>query len=151
MRPRSSSARTISTAAPPPSPASPASRSTATASVRSEEHTFELQSLTNPVCRLLLEKKKNGTRLNALTERRIGGCRHDPLGRAVPVVTSILPIPEPVDLGQYRFRSLFFLMIRRPPRSTLFPYTTLFRSDFLYLTVGTGIGGGAMTNGAVVH
>src|SRR6266536_4817393 len=25
-------------------------------------------------------------------------------------------------------RSSFFLMIRRPPRSTLFPYTTLFRS-----------------------
>src|SRR3972149_7174601 len=25
--------------------------------------------------------------------------------------------------------SLFFLMIRRPPRSTLFPYTTLFRSE----------------------
>src|SRR5712664_2337594 len=25
-------------------------------------------------------------------------------------------------------RRLFFLMIRRPPRSTLFPYTTLFRS-----------------------
>src|SRR3712207_8075804 len=25
--------------------------------------------------------------------------------------------------------SMFFLMIRRPPRSTLFPYTTLFRSD----------------------
>src|SRR5690348_17376012 len=31
-----------------------------------------------------------------------------------------------------RFLSLsfFFLMIRRPPRSTLFPYTTLFRSTF---------------------
>src|SRR3712207_7023894 len=29
----------------------------------------------------------------------------------------------------------FFLMIRRPPRSTLFPYTTLFRS------VGRGGGG----------
>src|SRR5215212_10329138 len=27
-----------------------------------------------------------------------------------------------------RFLSFFFLMIRRPPRSTLFPYTTLFRS-----------------------
>src|SRR5690242_21090506 len=27
-----------------------------------------------------------------------------------------------------RFFSFFFLMIRRPPRSTLFPYTTLFRS-----------------------
>src|SRR3712207_6949400 len=25
-------------------------------------------------------------------------------------------------------RYVFFLMIRRPPRSTLFPYTTLFRS-----------------------
>src|SRR6266487_5622505 len=27
------------------------------------------------------------------------------------------------------FFFLFFLMIRRPPRSTLFPYTTLFRSE----------------------
>src|SRR3712207_7792035 len=27
-----------------------------------------------------------------------------------------------------RFSLFFFLMIRRPPRSTLFPYTTLFRS-----------------------
>src|SRR3712207_7684593 len=27
-----------------------------------------------------------------------------------------------------RVRPFFFLMIRRPPRSTLFPYTTLFRS-----------------------
>src|SRR3712207_8087857 len=26
--------------------------------------------------------------------------------------------------------AFFFLMIRRPPRSTLFPYTTLFRSQF---------------------
>src|SRR5437016_8472914 len=33
---------------------------------RSEEHTSELQSLTNLVCRLLLEKKKN---------RKIFGCR----------------------------------------------------------------------------
>src|SRR6266498_5895043 len=30
----------------------------------------------------------------------------------------------PLWLGNY----FFFLMIRRPPRSTLFPYTTLFRS-----------------------
>src|SRR5689334_24791572 len=28
--------------------------------------------------------------------------------------------------------SIFFLMIRRPPRSTLFPYTTLFRSASLH-------------------
>src|SRR5436189_598497 len=32
-----------------------------------------------------------------------------------------------VSIVVIRF-SLFFLMIRRPPRSTLFPYTTLFRS-----------------------
>src|SRR3712207_8497158 len=29
----------------------------------------------------------------------------------------------------YRGYMFLFLMIRRPPRSTLFPYTTLFRSD----------------------
>src|SRR5947209_9749551 len=28
----------------------------------------------------------------------------------------------------FSFLLFFFLMIRRPPRSTLFPYTTLFRS-----------------------
>src|SRR3989475_9185783 len=30
--------------------------------------------------------------------------------------------------------SFFFLMIRRPPRSTLFPYTTLFRSRLRVLS-----------------
>src|SRR5947208_15752163 len=29
----------------------------------------------------------------------------------------------------HRLYFFFFLMIRRPPRSTLFPYTTLFRSS----------------------
>ena len=33
----------------------------------------------------------------------------------------------------------FFLVIRRPPRSTLFPYTTLFRSDLKnIITLGLG-------------
>src|SRR2546430_5684562 len=31
-------------------------------------------------------------------------------------------------MGSRNSRIFFFLMIRRPPRSTLFPYTTLFRS-----------------------
>src|SRR4051812_49742304 len=31
-------------------------------------------------------------------------------------------------VSSYTTFSFFFLMIRRPPRSTLFPYTTLFRS-----------------------
>src|SRR5580693_9893468 len=35
-------------------------------------------------------------------------------------------IDEPSTLFVFLF--FFFLMIRRPPRSTLFPYTTLFRS-----------------------
>src|SRR2546428_2710932 len=35
------------------------------------------------------------------------------------------------------FLFFFFLMIRRPPRSTLFPYTTLFRSNHV-ISAGTG-------------
>src|SRR2546426_2210931 len=37
------------------------------------------------------------------------------------------------DEGDRKVGVLFFLMIRRPPRSTLFPYTTLFRS---YMSIG---------------
>src|SRR5260370_22667491 len=32
-------------------------------------------------------------------------------------------------VSHHQFIAFFFLMIRRPPRSTLFPYTTLFRSQ----------------------
>src|SRR5437667_9849796 len=42
-------------------------------------------------------------------------------------------------LFSFSFSFFFFLMIRRPPRSTLFPYTTLFRSDFLAARAGTGL------------
>src|SRR3712207_8708938 len=46
-------------------------------------------------------------------------------------------------------------MIRRPPRSTLFPYTTLFRSDGLFVENGAAVGvqeknqngGGAIVTG----
>src|SRR2546430_2791169 len=34
----------------------------------------------------------------------------------------------------------FFLMIRRPPRSTLFPYTTLFRSQLAGADAGAHLG-----------
>src|SRR5256885_12285183 len=44
------------------------------------------------------------------------------------------------------FSIFFFLMIRRPPRSTLFPYTTLFRSievivahDFEFRSISAGL------------
>src|SRR5437868_1053583 len=39
------------------------------------------------------------------------------------LVLSTAPTPAPPGL------TIFFLMIRPPPRSTLFPYTTLFRSE----------------------
>src|SRR3989441_10742098 len=39
----------------------------------------------------------------------------------------------------------FFLMIRRPPRSTLFPYTTLFRSPRLQDAVNLPDGGAGLT------
>src|SRR5439155_21013453 len=38
-----------------------------------------------------------------------------------------LILKSPTSCQLYHF---FFLLIRRPPRSTLFPYTTLFRSSF---------------------
>src|SRR5262245_64621811 len=48
----------------------------------------------------------------------------------------------------YSLVSFFFsLMIRRPPRSTLFPYTTLFRSplrEIAYDVVGDLVGNGRM-------
>src|SRR6266436_7364902 len=39
-----------------------------------------------------------------------------------------------------KFISFFFLMIRRPPRSTLFPYTTLFRSGARHASAPAGRG-----------
>src|SRR6266446_9738790 len=39
------------------------------------------------------------------------------------------------DVQIILFLFFFFLMIRRPPRSTLFPYTTLFRSPVCTTTV----------------
>src|SRR6266566_3693651 len=98
---------------------------------RSEEHTSELQSPCNLVCRLLLEKKKpmDSPRRkvrcapNLLASARIA-CFCDQLFEqdAADALLSNSCLNAESDL---RF---FFLMIRRPPRSTLFPYTTLFRS-----------------------
>src|SRR6266487_1648503 len=85
-------------------------------SPRSEEHTSELQSPVHLVCRLLLEKKKI-LKNNFFSEK-----------------AGISKSESPYYLGGFgfcgpikKFFTFFFLMIRRPPRSTLFPYTTLFR------------------------
>src|SRR6185369_3721587 len=83
---------------------------------RSEEHTSELQSHLNLVCRLLLEKKKK--RNLDRGQRQV----HAHAARSPWSASSFAH-------HQRRQVALlfFFLMIRRPPRSTLFPYTTLFR------------------------
>src|SRR5437868_10179737 len=49
-------------------------------------------------------------------------------------------------LGRIGFLYFFFLMIRRPPRSTLFPYTTLFRS-----LPEEAVGDAARVVGGVLH
>src|SRR5476651_2358815 len=79
---------------------------------RSEEHTSELQSRQYLVCRLLLEKKKIKKGYAAEREKQT----KKEMGAESGIVNAS---------GVLFF---FFLMIRRPPRSTLFPYTTLFRS-----------------------
>src|SRR6516165_4572108 len=90
-------------------------------SKRSEEHTSELQSQSNLVCRLLLEKKKKRQRAARLRPKENHSARL--LAHEVIVTYPFHPL-----VGQpFIFAVLFFLMIRRPPRSTLFPYTTLFR------------------------
>src|SRR5690349_17240921 len=154
---------------------------------RSEEHTSELQSRRDLVCRLLLEKK-NAAAPAAYPSRDPQCCppgvvvgdapisneltsSEERSSSPVPVNTRSQPsrtnsrsanaairsssrstisthVPSPMarnsSVSRSRWTSerpeagssssssyvLFFLMIPRPPRSTLFPYTTLFRSRF---------------------
>src|ERR1017187_4625240 len=98
---------------------------------RSEEHTSELQSPMYLVCRLLLEKKKHNAGPPTNT-------RDEPQCHLTSPLSLMGPSRLPLGLSTTNFRArralvhphlfFFFLMIRRPPRSTLFPYTTLFRS-----------------------
>src|SRR2546421_10362967 len=46
----------------------------------------------------------------------------------IPVTTRYIKSVNVYSRVNIKLMSFFFLMIRRPPRSTLFPYTTLFRS-----------------------
>src|SRR6267142_2705120 len=87
---------------------------------RSEEHTSELQSHVNIVCRLLLEKKNSWMMpIPTRSSTRLTAAEYLSLIRA-GWATSCASTSLPACI-------FFFLMIRRPPRSTLFPYTTLFR------------------------
>src|SRR3954464_7034568 len=89
-----------------------------TCALRSEEHTSELQSHDNLVCRLLLEKKIEANDVDVDDQN---DHPHD-----VKADSEAAAGVADMDHAAFVF---FFLMIRRPPRSTLFPYTTLFRSN----------------------
>src|ERR1039458_3382815 len=105
--------------------------------MRSEEHTSELQSLRHLVCRLLLENNRSRSEehTSELQSLRNLVCRLllEKIAPTRPwwssLLTSLTPVrPNAGITCNFNMFSLFFLMIRRPPRSTLFPYTTLFRS-----------------------
>src|ERR1051326_1887981 len=121
----------------------PRNLGTRTCAGRSEEHTSELQSHSFISYAVFCLKKKN-SRSTPLSTR---------LPPPLPASTPTLPVrglpmapvaathlphaPIACTAGENCF---FFLIIRRPPRSTLFPYTTLFRS-------GTALRGGAAAAG----
>src|SRR5215204_694047 len=97
--------------------------------LRSEEHTSELQSHSDLVCRLLLEKKKNNNQEpQSLPNRNLNHRNQDRIPLARVVVCYVASgRGQPRREWRRVLAGVFFLMIRRPPRSTLFPYTTLFR------------------------
>src|ERR1022692_1765111 len=97
--------------------------------LRSEEHTSELQSPCNLVCRLLLEKKKNSLECFNVMSFDTWRFRQPSQKNRAPVGAFLNHTPNGFPIFSFSFL-FFFLMIRRPPRSTLFPYTTLFRSPF---------------------
>src|ERR1017187_7783059 len=91
---------------------------------RSEEHTSELQSPMYLVCRVLLEKRKDYSACPSCS------CCHYWRRPATYWFRGTRDRTKPTSrtVTRARRRPIFFLMIRRPPRSPLFPYTTLFRS-----------------------
>src|SRR4030095_3825590 len=96
---------------------------------RSEEHTSELQSHSDLVCRLLLEKTLIKFTQRELARDRVATACH--YRTPVPVAHSLTSTAKAARTARLPHPCVclfFFLMIRRPPRSTLFPYTTLFRS-----------------------
>src|SRR5450432_2469545 len=94
------------------------------ASIRSEEHTSELQSRSDLVCRLLLEKKKIHDERKAVEINQ----KHVAVFRSIKLWRFANPIEYFLNRrDEFTTQGFFFLIIRRPPLSTLFPYTTLFR------------------------
>src|SRR3972149_2952840 len=113
----------------PPRSPRPAIHPGPSAGTRSEEHTSELQSQSNLVCRLLLEKKKTRKQL-LRTTRAAPAPASDP--RQPQACPSVLECAHSVVIGLCLFSSLnlffFFLNNRPPPKFPLFPHPPPFRS-----------------------
>src|ERR1039458_3355438 len=96
---------------------------------RSEEHTSELQSLRHLVCRLLLEKNTLALRGQRDLQRR--------QTRQIRQQRAVLPRDNRGAAARCRRKAtrcfdqrpylVFFLVLRGPPKSPLFPYPPLFR------------------------
>src|SRR3954465_4098296 len=94
-----------------------------TCALRSEEHTSELQSHDNLVCRLLLEKKEH---LSPRNKRRTA--KRPPARPATlpPPAHTPPPCPAPGAVPGSGFRKVataffIFLNARRPPNTSAFP------------------------------
>src|ERR1044071_6822771 len=106
-------------------------------SSRSEEHTSELQSRVDISYAVFCLKKKNlqpVQRAQTAVVRCAVCLPHHPRCLAKRAAT---PEASYTHRAVTDFASFFFLMIRRPPRSTLFPYTTLFRSPGSAISAAT--------------
>src|ERR1022692_2190364 len=91
--------------------------------IRSEEHTSELQSPCNLVCRLLLEKKKQQGRdlftRPFVPSARSSGCTAQGKRRSAQVTAALPPPTHPLltDLSVF----FFFFNDRAPPEISPFP------------------------------
>src|ERR1019366_5390207 len=93
---------------------------------RSEEHTSELQSLTNLVCRLLLEKKSSSAR-RAITVKMVVPTSGNLLSKCMVQPVNDWRPPAREGTASPCFRSSrFFLRIRLPQALTLFPHPARF-------------------------
>src|SRR6266571_1099843 len=101
------------------------SAATTLLAARSEEHTSELLSHVNLVCRLLLEKKNCSSRRRASAADSCINCFVTEKGEqgAATILPGYANASRSVSAS-----IVFFFSTSTPPRSsTLFPYTTLFR------------------------
>src|SRR6266496_753144 len=97
---------------------------------RSEEHTSELRHVEISYAVFCLKKKKKKVEQCFNAPNRVRKNQHEEPEQLFSI--TVFGINYLISFSAENYTSsltstFFFLMIRRPPRSTLFPYTTLFR------------------------